>query len=165
MLVNIEDLIRSLGIELDKNANLPEGISGQIEKIGKDEFGDDKYKISIQKNDHYYRKRFTMAHELGHYLFHRDKIGAGLDDNKMYRAMYMGGYGVSLEDEMIANRHAAVTLMPEESVMFYVNNGIYTNETFNYEKLVEVAKIFQVSPKALEIRIEGLFKTFRVSKK
>jgi len=149
--INIEQLIRSYGIELDKDADLPEGISGQIEMIDKD-----RHKISIQRKDHYYRKRFTMAHELGHFLLHKDKIGAGLDDTRLYRAMHKMGDGVSNREEMEANKYAAITLMPEDQVMFYVNNGLCLNEEIDREKLYEVAKVFQVSPMSLEIRIKGL---------
>ena len=66
--VNIEGIIRSLGVELDKKAELDDDISGQIEKLP-----DGSYKISVNKNDHYFRQRFTMAHELGHFK-HRHVI-------------------------------------------------------------------------------------------
>ena len=48
--VNIEAIIRGLGIELDKKADLDPEISGQLERLGPDE-----YKISVQKTDSYLR--------------------------------------------------------------------------------------------------------------
>ena len=44
--VSIEALVRLFDIELDKKAILPEGISGQIEKLD-----NGKYKISCNKSD------------------------------------------------------------------------------------------------------------------
>ena len=151
--VNIEEKIRFYGIELDKDADLPDEISGQIEMIGFD-----KYKISIQRKDHYYRKRFTMAHELGHFILHKDKIGAGLDDTKMYNAMYRMGDGVSGKEEMEANKYAAITLMPEDMVLLHMNNGLLKDGEIDQERLIESAKKFQVSPKSLEIRVNWLRK-------
>lgn len=151
--VNIEEMIRFYGIELDKDADLREDISGQIEMIG-----DDKYKISIQKRDHYYRKRFTMAHELGHFILHKDKIGAGLDDSKMYRAMYRMGDGVSNKEEMEANRYAAITLMPKDMVLLHMNNGLLKSGEIDQAQLIESAKKFQISTEALKIRVDGLKK-------
>ena len=74
--INIELLIRNSGILLDRKADLDSEIAGQIEFLPDEKM----HKISVNKNDHYYRQRFTMAHELGHYFFHRDLIGSGIDD-------------------------------------------------------------------------------------
>jgi Zn-dependent peptidase ImmA (M78 family) len=153
--INIEQMIRFYGIELNKDADLREGISGQIEAIS-----EEKYRISVQRNDHYFRKRFTMAHELGHFILHKDKIGAGLDDNKMYRAMYRMGDGVSNKEEMEANKYAAKTLMPEDMVMLHMNNGLLRNGRIDEDMLINSAKKFQVSPKSLEIRVNGLKQKF-----
>jgi Zn-dependent peptidase ImmA (M78 family) len=112
--VNIEGIIRSLGIRLDKKAELDNDISGQIEKLS-----DGSYKISVNKNDHYFRQRFTMAHELGHFIFHRSLIGDGVDDNKVYRSTDTGKFYnmcITREHETQANQFAASILMPESLV-------------------------------------------------
>src|SRR5690349_7343535 len=79
--INIEGLIRDLGLELIKAADLPLGVSGRITLLPSG-----RYEISANRSEHYYRRRFTMAHELGHYVLHRDLIGRGIDDNTMYRS-------------------------------------------------------------------------------
>ena len=151
--INVEGLIRFHGADLDKNADLPEGVLGQIEKKA-----DGKYKISIQKNDHYFRKRFTMAHELGHFLLHKDKIGEGLDDSKMYRALYRRGINITSDEETEANKYAALTLMPEDYVLYFMKEkGAVTGSgEINEEVVRDIAATFQVSPKAMEIRIKNL---------
>ncbi len=151
--VNIEAIIRAHDIELDKNANLKENISGQIELIS-----DESYKISIQRTDHYYRKRFTMAHELGHFILHKDRIRDGLDDTKMYRTLYRGSDRVSVAEETEANIYAAGVLMPEDLVVEYAKDrGVFDKDgQIDQDALQEIATAFQVSKAAMEIRIGGL---------
>lgn len=147
--VNVEAIIRDLGIELDKNADLDDEIAGQIEKIG-----GERYKISLNKKDHYFRKRFTLAHELGHYLLHSDLIQDKFVDNKMYNynnniIMYrLYNKGISQFHETQANKFAATLLMPEDLV----------RECWRLTApdLRKMANDFQVSPKAMEIRLQGL---------
>ena len=144
--VNIEGIIRLHGIELDKNAELASEVSGEIRKTSEED-----YKISVQAADHYYRKRFTMAHELGHFLLHKDKIGDGINDTPAYRTSDkddLFNTNITAEHEAEANAFAAALLMPKEAVEYY----------FLEEKksCKEMAVIFQTSEKALEIRIKNL---------
>ncbi len=146
--VNIEALIQLFNIELDKNAALSPGISGEIRKL---ENG--RYKISVNKNDHYFRQRFTMAHELGHFLFHLDKIGDGTNDDIKYRSSEKGAFYntvMQLKEEMEANKFAASVLMPEDLLINYAHTRMHPPQ------LAELAKQFQVSKAAMEIRLEGL---------
>lgn len=150
--VNIEAMIRSFDIELDKNSNLPEGVLGEISKDG------DRYKISIKKTDHYYRKRFTMAHELGHFVLHKDKIGNGIDDSENYRALRRTNSAVGALEEKEANSFAANILMPEDLVVQYAKErGVFVgNDNEQEEALQEIATAFQVSKAAMQIRINDL---------
>ena len=143
--VNIEAIIRSLGIQLDKKAELHDDISGQIERIS-----DNNYRISVNNNNHYYRQRFTMAHELGHYLYHFDLLGDGVDDNTAYRSVPNGRFynqNIGSREETEANRFAASILMPETLVRHVWNSKKSVSET---------ARTFQVSSHAMEIRLRGL---------
>ncbi|WP_303675111.1 ImmA/IrrE family metallo-endopeptidase [Vampirovibrio chlorellavorus] len=142
--VNIEALIRELGLELDPKAKLDEAIAGQIQKLE-----DGRYKISVNKDDHYFRRRFTMAHELGHYLYHQHLIGNGVDDDKMYRSTSAGDfYNTLIEQrhETEANKFAASVLMPKHLVL----KSYYDNK----KDINVVAKLWQVSPTALKIRLD-----------
>jgi len=150
--VNIEAIIRSFDIELDKNSSLPEGVLGEISKEG------DRYKISIKKTDHYYRKRFTMAHELGHFVLHKDKIGNGIDDSENYRPVRRIDTVAGELEESEANNFAANILMPEDLVIRYAKErGVLDgNAKEKDEALQEIATAFQVSKAAMKIRINGL---------
>ena len=136
--ISIESLIRELDIVLDKKADLADNIAGQIEKLP-----DGRYRISVNRKDHYFRQRFTMAHELGHFIYHRDLIGDGISDDRMYRSTNLQ---ISESEETVANRFAANLLMPYKHIQkdFQELNG-------DVEKL---AARWQVSPKAMKIRLE-----------
>lgn len=150
--VNIEAIIRSFDIELDKNANLSERVLGEISKDG------DRYKISIKKTDHYYRKRFTMAHELGHFVLHKDKIGNGIDDSENYRPVRRTDTAAGELEEREANSFAAEILMPEDLVVQYAKErGVFVGDEIEQSAaLQEIATAFQVSKAAMGIRINGL---------
>ena len=144
--VNIEGIIRSLGIELDKKAELDNDISGQIEKLP-----DGSYKISVNKADHYFRQRFTMAHELAHFLFHRSLIGDGVDDNKAYRSTSTGKFyntNITSKHETQANQFAASVLMPESLV-----NKLHDEFGGNLD---ELSKKLQASKQAISIRLDAM---------
>lgn len=51
-----------------------------LERVG------DTFLITVAANDPLTRQRFTLAHELGHYMLHRTLIGDGLDDDRAYRS-------------------------------------------------------------------------------
>jgi Zn-dependent peptidase ImmA (M78 family) len=143
--VNIEAIIRALGLRLDKKADLDHQISGVIERTD-----DGSYKISANKEDHYFRRRFTMAHELGHYLYHAHLLGEGVDDNQAYRSSEDGPYAnpnIGKREETEANRFAAMVLMPSDKVRA---------EWQRLRDPENLAKKFQVSKQAMEIRLKSL---------
>jgi Zn-dependent peptidase ImmA (M78 family) len=147
--VNIEGIIRDLGIALDKKADLGPKISGQIERLGPD-----SYKIAANKDDFYFRQRFTMAHELGHYVLHRDLLGDGTDDGIAYRTvpesdLYNPNMGLLQESQ--ANAFAARTLMPAHLVQKAMEE--YQGD------IKKAATKIKTSAKALEIRINVLKKS------
>ena len=144
--VNIEGMIRFQGIKLDKNAHLADGLSGEIRKLNEGE-----YQISVQASEHYYRKRFTMAHELGHFLLHKDKIGDGVNDTPAYRTYEKAelfNSNITAEHESEANAFAAALLMPKEAIEYYVRE--------EGKSIKEMTSIFQMSERALGIRIKNL---------
>ena len=149
--VNVEAIIRCWGIELDKNAELPEGVAGEIRKKQ-----DGGYKISVNKKDHYYRQRFTMAHELGHFMYHTKKMGdLGTMDSVKYRSLDNSNIGD--QEEIEANKFGASILMPEDLVIKYaLEKKVISDNKINQEVAREMAKIFQVSYQAMEFRINTL---------
>ncbi|MBS1070368.1 ImmA/IrrE family metallo-endopeptidase [Gluconobacter cerinus] len=101
--VRLSALAKALGVAV-KAATLAPGISGEIRPEG------DSYVIRVNRHDPPKRQRFTVAHELAHFLLHRDQIEQGLEDNVLYRSK------LSDTREAQANRLAADILMPQQLI-------------------------------------------------
>lgn len=129
--VKLLELCKELGVEV-KYAPLLEtvkGVSGVI-KYG------EKPIIYIKESLGKERGRFTLAHEIGHYVLHK-KEGVYLRvDNLDY----------SKEDsiqETEANYFAGVLLLPKRLLLRAIEKG-FDNK--------QIAKIFGVSEKVVEVR-------------
>ncbi len=143
--VDIEKLIGALGIQFEKSERLNPEISGEIERLKGSNFV-----IRVNASHARTRQRFTAAHELGHYILHRLLIGNGVDDNKAYRSEASGNFNnmnIEQQHESEANQFAAVILMPSKLIK---------KETQKSKDVTELAKLFDVSSQAMEIRIKGL---------
>jgi len=92
------------------------------------------------------RQRFSLAHEIAHFVLHRDLIEQGVTDDTMYRSAELSSYY-----ETQANQLAADILMPIRMV-----KRAHENE----KSLSGLASLFQVSKGAMQIRLKGLHLTF-----
>ena len=115
-------------------------ISGKIER---DWLDPDDFVITINERHAEVRKRFTIAHEIAHFVLHRDLIGNGIVDDALYRDARIGD-----QKERQANRYAARLLMPRDLVRSVWNEG--------YSTKVGLASRFWVSTAVAEIRMEEL---------
>ncbi len=94
-------LANAYGIEV-KNARFADGdISGMLRKEN------DKIIIYVNSSESIMRKRFTIAHELGHYFLHL-KNAPKYERVDMHRAT---GYSTNIPQEIEANNFAAALLM------------------------------------------------------
>lgn len=141
--VRLGDLAKDLGVGAVKVSSMKTGVSGQIARE------DGSYVIRVNRNEARERQRFTIAHELAHYLLHRDIIDAssdGIMDNVLYRS------GASERIEYEANRLAADLVMPAAAVRGILAaeyRGIVTEATIE-----NLAARFGVSKAAMELRLE-----------
>ncbi len=127
--IKISELAKKYSINLH-NGDFPKGVSGQIYKEG------ENYRIDVNKNDGFKRRRFTAAHELAHFFLHEDQIGDGIVDNAMYRSV------LSNSTEVEANKLAADILMPMAKI----------NE-LNGKSIGYLANYFEVSEQAMRVRL------------
>jgi IrrE N-terminal-like domain len=97
------------------------------------------YSIVVNVNHSRVRKRFTAAHEVAHFLLHRDRISNRLRDDKMYRS----SLGTTKERE--ANQLAANLLMPRRVIGQFHAAGVRSVE--------ELAEKFNVSIEAMSRRL------------
>ncbi len=98
-------------------------------------------RIFVKKEDPTTRQRFTVAHELGHLLLHKD-VQVHRDND------YSNYVGRSRSKEREANHFAAELLMPAWMVKF----------AFDHMELAltELAHLFEVSQEAMHYRLKDL---------
>lgn len=111
-----------------------------------------QYVITINVNDPVSRQRFTLAHELAHFIKHKRQLDAGgIVDNAMYRSL--------LPDELEweANRYAAQLLMPLSAMQKLWLEGL--------EDAADFAERLGVSEHAAGIRLNELRGTLSLMRK
>lgn len=139
--VDITALATSLGLIVYDDETMSSGISGMITRDAESPSG---YTIAVNANDHYFRRRFTIAHECAHFLKHKAQIGDGITDDPMYRSELNSQY------EFEANNLAADLLMPKHLVLPRIKGGS--------EDVSGLAEDFQVSVAAMKVRLRYLYR-------
>lgn len=159
--VDVELIAKKLGIGIEY------GSDGESQDfIGGISFRDNKPIITInpQKNSYTPRKRFTIAHEIGHYCLHSVHSKQAFKDSR--KAMSRTeSYWDFIESE--ANSFAAQLLMPGERVIDIGREVIdkykdkHAGSKMPIDDLIrEMAARFEVSSKAMEYRLRnaGIFR-------
>jgi hypothetical protein len=137
--------VDGLAADLDVRVNyawLDPDISGEIVCVSPG-----AYEINVNAAHPETRQRFTLAHELGHFVYHRDLLGEGLDDDRAYRSTKGGRFfnpRIGQREETQADTFAANLLMPYRLI-----------EALRAENLGrrEMARRLKVSEHALAIRL------------
>lgn len=138
--VRLAALAEALGIVVKRSALKPT-ISGQIEPFNEAPSG---YIIKLNRYEAPERQRFTLAHEIAHYLLHRDYIGRGVVDSVMYRS------NLHSRKEVEANKLAADIIMPLPLIAQELRDlGGMRNEI----TAAVLAEKFKVSLPAMKIRL------------
>lgn len=131
---NIEACIKDLGILLIKEDM--NDLSAYLEKRP-----NGQWVIGVNKYHHPNRQRFSMAHELGHYINDQDffKRESRLDDIILLRTNSIN------EREMRANEFASEILIPSEFFKDLIINQGKRN-------IIELSSFFKVSPAAIKYK-------------
>lgn len=104
---------------------------------------DGKVEIFVNAQNSAQRRRFSVAHELGHFFLHHDAGGGKeLEFVDLRSDCYT-------EKEVEANKFATALLMPEEEVKKQHDKLLFPTAN-------ELAKIFNVSKMAMQIRLKEL---------
>ena len=121
-----------------KKSTLAAGISGEIKE--------ENFVVTIRINRHDVkeRQRFTLAHEIAHFLLHRDRIGDGITDDILYRS------NLSDAQEAQANRLAADIVMPWTLIQRSLEGYVNLKPEQKIERLAQEAEI---STTAIKIRL------------
>ena len=120
---------------------------------------DGKKIIVINDTHHINRKRFTIAHELGHLILHAKDSDEDLfmDKEQVYNRNISSATGMHPQ-EIEANQFAATLLMPEDllrAALVEEGNFLEDYEGVN-DSLGVLAKKFSVSQQALSNRVSRL---------
>lgn len=118
-----------------QKVTLPLDVSGKLE------YKDGVWLMSVNEKHPEVRQRYTLGHELGHYLNHRDSM-TSFKDTVYFRSRQKSSM------EYTADLFAACLLMPEEDVKEVVNGGAKT--------VKEMSQKFGVSLEAMKYRLEQL---------
>lgn len=104
--------------------------------------------IYINEGLHPNRKRFTIAHELGHYLIHKKQ------DNSYKGIRFRSTYISSKEkkEEREANTFASQLLIPTN----FVKKDLEDSSEISEDKIIKLSKKYEVSVIAMTIRLEKL---------
>lgn len=150
--VPIVSIAKDLGLSIYETKDFDDSQSGSLKKEG------ENFVIYLNVNHPYTRQRFTIAHEIAHFLLHKsyfDTIAEHVSLIKQpYPALNRGGAVSTPEEqkmELDANQLAAELLMPEETFKYV---------WAHHNKIDEVANQFEVSQSAANFRASKLLNSF-----
>lgn len=146
--IDVEQVAKSIGLKV-LDYPFQEDISGVLV------INEDGATIGYNPNESSVRRRFSIAHELGHFVLHADKNSSGMFMDKLLFRKNITTYSTKEEAiEREANYFAANLLMPQELVISEVNK---LNPNKDDEENIKVlAKKFDVSVSAMTYRLVNL---------
>jgi len=135
--VDIVGIANTLGVNVWEDVLL-DGVSG---KIFRDPLngGSSGFSIVVSKTESLFRKRFTVAHEIAHFILHRDALEGGLIEDALFRS------GLSSKIETEANKLAAEILMPFGLIQKLIAADVRSIE--------DLSEALEVSKAAISIRL------------
>ena len=146
--VNVDNLAKSLGLDIQLK-EMDDDISAFLLLEG------EKQVIVVNEKHHKNRRRFSIAHEIGHFCLHhtngKDRLFV---DKATYYRNNQAHSGLSYH-EIEANRFAASLLMPRHQILRQLdpNELIFDNENQNVGSLADQ---FVVSEQAMTLRLVRL---------
>lgn len=133
--LDVHSLAKALSLRVEYRV-LQDDVSGMLKKI------EDGWVVIVNSLHHRNRQRFTIAHEIAHYLLHRECSEEFVD-----KAFFRSEDGVG-GMEAQANKFAAKLLMPRDDFVDYVRN--------QSDSLKDVAEAFGVSTAAVKVRADSI---------
>ena len=144
--VDVELVAGHLGIPVIRESLEP-GMSGVLV------IGDGQAAIGVNRNHHPRRQRFTIAHEIAHYLLHTSDGDLFVDDMlTFYRDDQLSAGAYRKERE--ANALAAALLMPQGLIEEHIRQRQI--DLYDDSAIALLARHFDVSEQALTIRLMHL---------
>lgn len=143
--VPVEAVAKHLGIEVDE-ADLGEECSGMLVRHG------DSAVIGVHADHHEHRQRFTIAHEIAHYILHSEE--AYIDEHLHIDLRSNNPGSATKQEEDEANQFAGALLMPADQVRkAFAEQRVDPSRD---DEIPEMAKCFKVSAQAMMKRLQHL---------
>ena len=139
--IDVERVAELLGLQVQKLCLEP-NVDGLLVK---DKAGE-PFKAVVDAFAHEHRQRFTIAHEIGHYIHKYQDVPVDEVMGRVERRDDTSSKGVEPE-EIWANRFAAALLMPASIVRRYWGKGLSSEE---------LADKFNVSVRSMDVRLSTL---------
>ena len=146
--VPVDELAGRLGITVRYSPS-EEEVAGVLYRDG------DSVSMIVNSSSEKSRQRFTVAHEIGHFLLHK---GAVYLDKRVRVNLLDRGPGLATAfEEIQANQFAAELLMPREWMIEEVDRRLQDERQTSEDDLLDgLAKHFNVSRDAVEYRLANL---------
>lgn len=143
--IDLAAVFSDLGVEYFE-LPIPGGASSWIER---DRSG---YRVAVNSTENEERRRFAAAHQLAHYVMHRDLIPLGragrhIDFLFDEAPAQHSALAISKDHDRYASKLAVQIITPAQKIRELSRAGATTDE---------IAATFAVSPKVIEIRLRGL---------
>ena len=138
-------MAEALGLKVFKVPGWPaDRISGQLLKLA--EYGGSSgHAIFVNESHGQRRRRFTIAHEIAHFILHRDQIDGGIEDDGLYRSR------LGVQAEFQANLLAVnEILIPDTLFDRALLDAIGQQEDFTIPHL---ARMFDVPNSVMSIKM------------
>jgi len=145
--VPVEAIARAVGLDV-RYAPTTDDVSGALIRNGKSAV------IAVNSAQHENRQRFTIAHEIGHFILHK-RTDQHFDED--FRIDYRNAVSseATQRSEIEANGFAAALLMP---VKFLQNDllRVELGESDADQEIQTLAVRYKVSSRAMELRLLNL---------
>ncbi len=113
--------------------------------------------IGVNSNHNRHRQRFTISHEIGHYLLHE---GNQVYIDRKYKLNFRdetSSYGTNRQ-EVEANAFASMLLIPEEFLLQDLQQ--HEIDILDENDIQYLARRYNVSPQAMSLRLSRISSSF-----
>ncbi|MCX6795790.1 MAG: ImmA/IrrE family metallo-endopeptidase [Candidatus Falkowbacteria bacterium] len=151
--VDVEKIAGDMGIEVSRMKFSKDEISGAIKIKGKS----GNPAIAVNEDHCKERQRFTIAHEIGHFILHSiDNFHIDSTEAVYFRDANATSSTTNIK-EVQANQFAAELLMPKSMIVSDLQGGYKLNNSDDDVQIIaRLAKKYNVSSQAMSKRIGNL---------
>ena len=145
--IPVDAIARAIGLDV-RYAPTTDDVSGALIRDGKTAV------IAVNSAQHEHRQRFTIAHEIGHFILHK-RTNRHFDEDFRIDFRNSVSSEATQRSEIEANKFAAALLMPEE----FLRRDLLRmdiDETDPDQAIQTLAVRYKVSRRAMELRLLNL---------